>query len=84
MMSRGKYEGQGGILGAIKMTLGFTWPDMARLLNLETMDSQAIDFFVSIIKATLKDRQKTGNKRNDFIDALLAVKITVKLSLNKS
>jgi len=71
MTYRGKYKNAGGMFHDFKMGLGFLWPDMARLLGVEVLDPKAVNFFCDIIKAQLRDRQKTGRRRTDFIDALL-------------
>ena len=72
-MSRGKYKDIGGFLQQISVSLGFLWADMARLLKLEPFSPEAAKFFTNIIKAQIKERQKTGKKRNDFIQSLLQV-----------
>ena len=73
LLYRGKYKDTGGFLQTISMSLGFLWADLARLLKLEPMSPEAAKFFTDIIKAQIKERQKTGKKRNDFIQSLLQV-----------
>ena len=73
LLSRGKYKDTGGFLQQISVSLGFLWADMARLLKLEPFSPEAAKFFTNIIKAQIKERQKTGKKRNDFIQSLLQV-----------
>jgi len=71
LLSRGKYKDTGGFLQQISVSLGFLWADMARLLKLEPFSPEAAKFFTNIIKVQIKERQKTGMKRNDFIQSLL-------------
>ena len=73
MRFQGRYKDAGGVLQSSKLFLGFMWPDMARLLRVDVLEPKATDFFCNIIKAQLAERQKTGKKRNDFIDSMLQV-----------
>ena len=75
MIFRGKYSEGGGVLSSLRVFLAFAWPDMARLLKVETLQSQAVDFFCNIIKSQIAERQKSGRRRADFIDAMMQVQL---------
>lgn len=69
MMYRGKHKP--GAFTQATQILAFVWPALARLLRLEVFDPAAVNFLTDIIKRQISDRQKTGNKGNDFIGAMM-------------
>ena len=72
MMRTGKYKG--GYMDMLQSMIIIVLPKVANMLGLSFFDSKATSFIVSVIKNQLKERQNnpTGNKRNDFIDILVA------------
>ena len=77
MLFRGKYIDAGGFLQPLRWALSYLWPDMAKLLRVELEQPDATNFFCNIIKSQLESRKKSGNRRIDFIDALLKVKLSL-------
>ena len=75
MLFRGKYAEDGGVLRSLRIFLAFMWADMARLLKVETLQYEAVDFFCNIIKSQIAERQKSGRQRADFIDAMMQVQL---------
>ena len=76
MMWRGKYVNDGGMLQSIRVMLGFLWADMARLLKVEMLQPDAVNFFCNLVKSQIDERQKSGRRRADFIDAMMQVRFT--------
>jgi len=70
LIFKGKYENAGGVLQKFSMAFCVMWPKIGSLLKMELFESQAVNFFASVIKNQIKDRKSTGQRRNDFIDAL--------------
>eukprot|EP00088_Acartia_fossae_P054512 TRINITY_DN6273_c0_g1_i2.p1 TRINITY_DN6273_c0_g1~~TRINITY_DN6273_c0_g1_i2.p1 ORF type:complete len:542 (+),score=114.34 TRINITY_DN6273_c0_g1_i2:29-1627(+) len=55
----------------IKTIILKAWPKFgAEVLELSFMDKEAMNFFADIIKQAFKQRQETGQKRNDLIDLI--------------
>lgn len=79
MMYRGKHTP--GALAQATQILAFVWPALARLLRLEVFNPAAVDFLTDIIKRQISDRQKTGNKGNDFIGAMMQVILGTSITL---
>ena len=73
LIFKGKYENAGGVLQKFSMAFCVMWPKVGSLLKMELFESQAVNFFASVIKNQIKDRKSTGQRRNDFIDALSQV-----------
>ena len=73
MIFKGKYENAGGVLQKFSMAFCVMWPKIGSLLKMELFESQAVNFFARVIKNQIKDRKSTGQRRNDFIDALSQV-----------
>ena len=71
MMYRNKHKA--GLLAGVAQIICVVMPDLARLLKLEFLQPNAVMFFVDIVKREIKERIKTGKKRNDFIGAMMQV-----------
>ena len=74
MMRTGKHKPKVSIKGILKGIILIFLPKLGRLLGFSFFDPKATEFIVSVIKNQLKERQNnpTKNKRNDFIDLLVA------------
>ena len=71
MMYRNKHKA--GLLAGVTQIICIAMPDLARLLKLEFLQLDAVMFFVDIVKREIRERMKTGKKRNDFIGAMMQV-----------
>lgn len=68
----GKYKQT--IFDGIKMVvMFFLFPQLTKYLKLKFFDEKAMNFFITIIRDQIKDRQKNPGARGDFIDILTQV-----------
>ena len=62
----------------LKMVVTMFMPWLAKLLRLNIKDTEASNFFMSIVKKSMEERRKSGGggegvRRNDFIDQVFDV-----------
>ena len=51
----------------------FMFPKISYLLKLSLLPKSTMDFFANLIRGSIKSRQETGTRMNDFIDYLTDV-----------
>jgi len=58
-------------IGVLKAFLAILLPSVFEFLNLKVIDRTANDFFANVIRKTIKHREDTGEKRNEFLQCLM-------------
>lgn len=57
-----------------ELTAHFILPELSKLLNTKMFSEKASDFMMKTMTQVINDREKSGCKRNDLIDALIEIK----------
>ena len=57
----------------MKMMCVFLLPKLANLLRLNAMETEGANFFIDLVKRTIRQRQKSGQRQNDFVDQIIDV-----------
>jgi cytochrome P450 family 6 len=58
----------------IKMFLMFSFPKLAKIFNFRQFSKVLSDYFYQVIGENIKYREKSGEKRNDFLNMLVELK----------
>lgn len=69
-----KVTGNSSSLSALRMGLRMFFPELAKLLGIRSIPSDAHDYFMSITKASMEHRMKGNIKREDFFQLLIGLK----------
>uniref|UniRef100_A0A1L8EGS3 Putative cytochrome p450 6a9-like protein n=1 Tax=Haematobia irritans TaxID=7368 RepID=A0A1L8EGS3_HAEIR len=61
-------------LGSLGVAFRFSFPDLARSLHMRDTIKEIENFFMGIVRETMKYREENNVKRNDFMNLLLEMK----------
>nr|APH81387.1 cytochrome P450 CYP3025B1 [Tigriopus kingsejongensis] len=61
----------GGVKGMCRVLTILFLPPVARLLKLSLLNEESTDYFVKVLKKTMKDRRESKVKRNDLMDMII-------------
>ena len=63
-----------GFLGTVRSFSSAVAPGIYRLLRFKCLDETATEFFTDVVLKTIKHRETTGEKRNDFLQLIIEAK----------
>lgn len=68
----------------VKRAFLMTYRELGRKLHMTTTTKEVEDFYMDVVKSTLKYREENPNiQRNDFMDLLIKLKISGSLTVNQ-
>ncbi|XP_075213777.1 cytochrome P450 6a2-like [Lycorma delicatula] len=58
----------------MKYFIRLCFPKISRILKIQMIDDESTDFFIHLIHDIIEHREKTGEKRNDFLQSMMDIK----------
>jgi cytochrome P450 len=66
-----RIQNQFSILTILKFLILMVFPILSKVIKMSFFDQESVDFFSGMIKTTVKHREESGEKRDDFVQLLL-------------
>jgi hypothetical protein len=66
-----RFQNQFSGITILKFMLAQVFPSISKFVNVGVFDQKALAFFCDVIKKTVKHREESGEKRDDFVQLLL-------------